>query len=115
MGREVELNRLRGKVHRNILNLRSVEAVIYKDEFERLYEASTEEQKKEVEKIILDGGRIKLADWMLMHPDIDPGELSGNKVKELAKRLGIANYSRLGRATLVSMIERTRQCNQKKA
>jgi hypothetical protein len=108
------LERLQGELRRKILDLRSVDAVVYKTGFRRLFEASTKEQKEEVRKLILEGEREKVAEWLLTHPKVDLGELSGNKLKELGKRLGVINYSRLDRVELAIEIERVRKCAQKK-
>lgn len=120
MGGEVnkevmQLERMQGELRRLILNLRSVEAVIYKPMFKRLFDASTDKQKEEIKGYFLKGERYKVANWMLMHPDVELGELSANKLKELAKRSGVPGYSRLDRTELALEIERHRECKQKKS
>ena len=113
MGREIDLDRLRGEIRRTILNLRSVEAALYKSEFIRLYGLT--EDKTEIDKLIKAGDRKAVAKWQLTHPEVDVGELSLNKLKELAKHLAIPNYSRMGRTSLATAIESVRKCKQKKA
>lgn len=106
MGREVI--RLQLDIHDFILNLRSVENTIKKEFFERLWYASTDEQKEEVRTIIMRGDKDALTQWMENHPDVDLGELSQNKLKKIAQQLHVINYCRLTRSELEDAIRERR-------
>lgn len=105
----MNLARLQVDIHDRILALRSIENTVSKLFFERLWEASTEEQKKEARDIILRGDKDALARWMDSHPDVDLGEMSYNKLKKLGRRLKVTNYCRLNRHDLEDAI-REKQC-----
>lgn len=96
--------RLQLELHDHILNLRSIENTLQKDFFGRLWEASSEEQRKAVKEIIMRGDKDALARWMESHPDVELGEMSKNKLIKLAQRLRVLNYSRLDRTELEDAI-----------
>ena len=101
-------------VHELILNLRSIENTIEKPFFHRLWEASDDKQKKAIRTIVQRGDKLSLARWMDDHPDIELGEMSQNKLRKLAQRLHVINYSRLDRYELEDGIREKRECNQEK-
>jgi len=107
MGRE--MIRLQLDLHEHILNLRSIENTINKDFFDRLWDASDEDQRTKVREIIMRGDKDALALWMESHPDIDLGEMSKNKLIKLAQRLRVTNYSRLDRHELEDAINDKRK------
>lgn len=114
MGREMSYPHLQLDIHNLILNLRSIENTVNKPFFERLWKASTDEQKEVIKKSIERGDKIAVNRWMDSHPDVELGEMSQNKLKKLAQRLHVAHYSRLNRYELEDGIREKRKCNQEK-
>ncbi len=109
MGREMSYARLQVDVHQLILDLRSIENTTEKLFFQRLWQASDEDERKKIKRIILCGDKDTLMIWMENHPDVDLGELSYNKLKKLGQRLRIRNYCRLERHELEDAIRERRQ------
>ena len=105
MGRKVSYNGLLNEVHRKVLDMRNIESLVNRVLFGRLWFASSEEERKRVYKLVLEGDREALEKWIEDHPDIDLGEMSHRKLKRLGQKLRIKNYSRLDRVELAQKIE----------
>lgn len=103
MGREVDT--LKRELHQKILDMRSIEATLTKPIFERLWLASDEKQRKVAKQHILNGSKDLLKSWMEFHPDLELGELSLNKLKKLAARYRVPNYSRLTRCEIEPILQ----------
>ena len=97
--------RLQEELHWRILSLRSIETMIRRPEFERLWDDSSDEKKEELRKLIEDANRDKVKDWMTGHPSLDLTEKKLSDLQKIAYRLGVKNYSRLGKLELVKAIK----------
>lgn len=91
--------------HNRILLARSIEGIIIRPQFGRLWIASDEKQKQAARKIIEASDKPALLDWMKDHPSIDIGEKPIRDLYPIAKRLAIRNYSRLHREELIAAIK----------
>ena len=83
-------------------------------QFETLWNQSTEEQREEVVKIISDGARNKLKEWMETHPALKAEDWGYNRLRTRARRLGVKNYSRLTREELIREIMEKESANDEK-
>jgi hypothetical protein len=99
------LKQLQEALHRKILNLRSVESMIGSYTFEHLWEASDGEEKNAVAWFVEAGKRKALLRWIRKHPSIEYGEMSLTRLKEVAQKLSIKNYSRLSKLELIRIIK----------
>jgi hypothetical protein len=98
--------KLREEVHNRILKMRSLEALILRPQFERLWESSSEILRQEARVIISLGNREGLLAWIQSHPSLDLAERSTKELKEVARKLGISNWSRLSKLELLIAIQR---------
>jgi hypothetical protein len=103
----VELEELCLKVHRKILNARSILQIIGSDKFKELWEDTPESERKRVEHIILSNGKDELGIWVKFHPKMELGELSIIRLRERARRLRIKNYCRMAKHELIREIDIT--------
>jgi len=97
--------KLQEELHNKILNLRSIEAMIRRPQFERLWEDSSENDKEQLRCFIKDAKRRKVVTWIETHPSLELGEKKLTVLKNIATRLGIKNISRMGKVELVREIE----------
>lgn len=97
--------RLQEELHFKILSLRSIETVIRRPEFERLWDDSSEEQREELQQHINNADKDKVREWMAEHPSLDLMEKKLSDLQKIAYRLGVKNYSRLGKLELVQAIK----------
>lgn len=100
------LVRLLEEHHNRVLSARSIEGVITSLQFERLWSASTDDQKAAAKKLIEGNNKKSILVWMREHPSIDLGEKPIRDLYPIAKRLAIRNYSRLLRHELIAAIQR---------
>lgn len=107
MGREIidGLFKLREELHNRILSSRSLENIIVRPQFERLWHDSTEDQKLAVTKLIEKSDKGGVLQWMRDHPSLDVGEKTWRALITIAKQLGVRNYSRLDRMQLIQAIK----------
>jgi hypothetical protein len=101
-----ELEELCLKVHRKILNARSILQIIGSSKFKELWEDTPEPERKRVERMILSNGKDELGIWIKFHPKMELGELSIARLRERAKRFRIKNYCRMAKYELVREIEK---------
>ena len=99
------LIRLQEELHYRILSLRSIETVVRRPDFERLWDDSSSEQKEELRKLIIDANRDGVRNWMDNHPSLDLMEKKLCDLQKIAYRLGIKNHTRLGKLPLVQAIK----------
>jgi len=99
------LTALRGRVHRRTLKNRSVEAIVESTRFERLWLESSEEQQKEVGKLVIDESKLALILWMQNHPSLDLGERPMTYLRNRGRGLRVKNYSRLSKPELIREIQ----------
>jgi len=98
------LVKLREEVHNRAMTFRTIENIVLRPTFTRLWIDSTDEEKEAVEDIITRGDRKQLNQWMRDHPSVNLGERPFRNLREIGKKLGITNYSRLSRTDLISAI-----------
>lgn len=79
--------------------------MIINPHFSSLWNRSSEEEQNKVQKMVLDGDRDGLAGWIKNHPDKELGEKNSIQLKKIARELGIKNYSRMDKSTLISSIQ----------
>lgn len=102
-----QITELRRQVREQILLLRSVWHLINQDTFTQLWDSSNPDEQDKVKYYALMGDRGKLKNWVTHHPSIELGEKSVRDLKDLAKVLGVQNYSRMTKPELISAIEKT--------
>lgn len=102
------IHKVREEFHNRVLNLRRIEAVLLRCEFEHLWEVSDKETKDKVRKLIKEGDREAILTWMREHPSLDIGEKPVRELRKIAKSLQIKNYSRMGRVQLLMSIREAR-------
>ena len=93
------------KAMRNILNL------VKSELFQTVWEAANAFQQERAYKIIEDGEKGALRQWMMMHESIEFGEKTWQALVEHAKWYQIKNYSRLTRIELIRELERVKYAN----
>ena len=98
------LMKLREEVHNRAMTFRTIENILLRPMFVRLWIDSTDAEKKTVEEIIKQGDRNRLNKWMENHPSVDLGEKPFRNLRRIGQKLGIENYSRLDRAQLIAAI-----------
>jgi hypothetical protein len=107
------LTKLREEVHNRAITFRTIENIILRPRFTRLWVDSTDSEREEIEDIIKRGDRKGVNDWIKNHPSIDLGEKPFKHLREIARRLAIKNYARLGRLDLlVEIIEKENEHGQ---
>lgn len=95
------LTKLREEVHNRAITFRTIENIILRPQFTRLWIDSDESERIDIEGIVLRGDRKGVYEWIKNHPSIDLGEKPFRRLREIAKRLGIKNYARLDRLDLI--------------
>lgn len=101
---------LRKKVHQKVLQVRNFENLLACPALDELWDKSTDDTRKELERIVLSHDRIALQKWIQEHPTIDLGERSICELKQIARRYGITGWSRLTKRELIRELiyEKTR-------
>lgn len=100
------LYKIREELHNRILVDRSIESIILRHNFERLWGYSETEEKDIVRKCVKEGDKRGIIKWMREHPSIDIGEKPLRDLYPIAKKLRITNYSRLLRDDLIIAIKK---------
>ena len=95
------LVKLREESHNRVLNYRTIENIILRPKFTRLWHDSDTEEKAVVIAAIETGDRKKLQKWMRAHPSLDLGEKPIVQLRKIGKRLGVKYYAQLGHAELL--------------
>ena len=98
------LVKLREEVHNRAMTFRTIENIVLRPMFTRLWIDSTSDERKIVEDIIKRGNRKQLNRWMRDHPSVNLGEKPFRNLRELGRKLGIKNYPRLDRPQLITAI-----------
>ena len=95
------LDDLQIEIHQKMLDLRNVEALLAQFNFEILWKAEKDESRQRLIKWAMEGEKVLIEDWIKNHPSLDLGELSVNRLKAIAKKRHVTNYSRLNREELI--------------
>lgn len=99
------LIKLQEEFHHRLLKLRSIEAMIRRPQFERLWGDSDVNQQEELKKMMDAADKAGVSQWMKEHPSIELAEKPLADLKKIAYKLGITNYSRKGKLELVRDIQ----------
>lgn len=96
--------KLQEELHNRILKLRSIESMVNRPQFERLWDDSSQKQKSRLHTLISCAARDGVRHWIRNHPSLDLMEKKLCDLQRIAYRLGIKNYSRKGKLQLVEDI-----------
>jgi len=99
------LIKLQEDLHNTILKLRSIEAIVGRPQFERLWDDSSPEQQAALMINIQNADKENVIIWERDHPSLELGEKSLTCLKRIACRLGLVNYSRKGKLELIRDIQ----------
>jgi len=99
------LIRIQEELHHRILKLRSIEAIIRRPQFERLWADSAPVDQGILEKHLADADKDAIIKWAKEHPSLELVEKPLVDLKKIAYNLGITNYSRKGKLELVQDIQ----------
>lgn len=99
------IHKAREILHAKILRLRSIEGIVCSLMFERLWDDSSKEQRGEAITFIKKENKVKIQNWMRIHPSLELGELSTSRLKELARKMRVPNYSRKTKVELIQSIK----------
>lgn len=99
------IHKAREILHAKILRLRSIEGIVTSLRFERLWDDSKKEQREEVIGYIKKENKVKIQTWMRTHPSLELGEINTARLKELARKLRVPNYSRKTKLELIRSIK----------
>lgn len=99
------IHKTRETLHAKILRLRSIEGIVTSLRFERLWDDSSKGQREEVVEYIKKESKAKIQDWMRTHHSLELGELSTTRLKELARKMRVPNYSRKTKLELIRSIK----------
>lgn len=106
MGRQIAdpLGRFQSDLRTQILDLRSVLAMINQPTFQQLWEKTDASDQGRVEYWIYKGDRHRLRTWIRDHPHLELSEKSTRQLKNIAQLLSIPGYSRMSKYQLVIAI-----------
>lgn len=108
------IHKVKEELHNKLLRLRSIESLVNSVMFDRLWECSGEDSRKIVTKFIVKADKIGVSVWVKTHPSISYGEMGTQRLKEIAKRMYLPNYSRLSHLELIQAIQNKEQSDGKK-
>lgn len=95
---------LREVVHNKILVLRSIENILARPKFIRLWHDSNECEQAFVICMATEGKKEEILKWINEHPSLDLGDKTLTQLRDIAKRLGVKYYAQLMHGELVSEI-----------
>ena len=98
------LVKLREEAHNRVLNYRTIENIILRPKFARLWLDSDEEEKKAVIALIESGDRKGLIKWIHEHPSLDLGEKPTVQLRKIGRKLGVKYYAQLSPSELIAAI-----------
>lgn len=98
------LLKLREEIHNRILRLRSMETLILRPLFDRVWEDSSEEERTKILALLDQADRNGLGLYIQKHASFAMEEKSSKELKNIARRFGILNWSRMTKDELVISI-----------
>lgn len=101
-----ELRELCNITHRRLLKVRSIENIISKPGFAKVWDKSSDEDKSLVVLLVSANDKIGVNKWYNKHKSLALADRSLNQLKDIAQKLRIPNYSRLSKLEIVSIIKR---------
>ena len=103
------LQDLQDDVRTKTLHHRSLIELITTDKFERLWEASSPEDRDKITALVEFGYRSKVREWVKNHESLELGERSIAFLRQQGRELSIKNYSRLTKSELIfEIMEKTK-------
>ena len=101
------IHKAREILHAKVLRLRSIEGIVSSIRFERLWDDSNNTLREEVVGYIKTENKFRIQKWMRTHPSLELGEVPTARLKELARKLRVRNYSRMNKVDLIRSIKET--------
>ena len=84
---------------------RSIECVINRPVFLRLWDCSDDAAKQQLKTFVEDLNKEAVLKWLRNHPSINLEDYTMRRLYEIAKKHAIKNYARLSRSQLVKAIK----------
>ena len=97
---------LRENLHNKMLKMRNLEVIMGSAKFERLWKDSDPVQQDAVQQLIHDLNGPAIREWMRKHPSLELGEQPLYRLREIAKRRNILNYSRKAKGELITILQK---------
>jgi hypothetical protein len=92
-------------VHEQLLSLRAIKYIIEKDMFKWLWDKSTHSERADVLVYIQNLEKDKLINWINTHRMSDISDYTTRQLKDTARVLKVANWSRLSKMELIVSIK----------
>ena len=99
------LIKLREEVHNSILRMRSIEAMLERPDFERLWDDSNNAQQDALRALVKKNDKDAVRNWIRNHPSLELAEKKLVELKKIACQLCIPNYSRKSKLELIRDIQ----------
>ena len=104
------LIKLREELHYRVLIFRSIENIVIRPRFTRLWLDSNREKKEEAIELIKLGDKAGIQNWIKNHPSLDLGEKTLTHLRIIGKKIRVKYYARLTQSELISaIIDKERQ------
>lgn len=104
-----ESQRLKALLHR------SLERIINKPIFQILWDESTDKHRATAVLYLKEGLKSGLLDWIKNHPSLSHADRNTGRLKEIARKLRIKNWSRLSKLELLKAIEQKEELDNEKS
>ena len=79
--------------------------VLLSHKFQRLWDDSTIEQQQAACRYVRKDDVVLLRKWIAEHPSFELGELGIRRLREIARKAGVRNYSRKDKSELIIAIQ----------
>lgn len=106
LGKQITLRELRNRARLRALDFRSVQYVLAKRGWDKIWINLNDTEKDMIGGWVIDGSAGNLKFWVHDHPHLELGEKSLQRLRKMASDLGIKNYSRLSKHRLISAISK---------
>ena len=106
LGKQIDLIELKNYARMRTLAFRSVSYVLRKRGWDKIWPTLTMAEQNSIEAWVQLGESENLKDWVHDHPNLEMGEKSMERLREIASGLNIKNYSRLSKHRLISAIRK---------
>ena len=111
----MELTKIRKQIHSDLLDLRNAERFVFGDRFEEAYKKAKDEERKNVEKFIVERDISNLKAWSkrILSNGESLDSMNFGQLRERAREVGIPKYNRLNKVQLLSTIRRQEKIDGK--
>lgn len=106
MGKQITLTELRHIARTKALLYRSCEYVLSKRGWDRIWPHLSVQDRVLLYSLVRGCKVDALKEWVHDHPHLELGEKSVARLRDIARDLGIKNYSRLSKHRLISAINK---------